>query len=194
MKRTQSSILWKTSWITSIPLFVLSLSMAVRSLYIQTNDLFHFGRGKQWWCYGIVNYWHVSASWEVYESGFPNGGLAGVPTGQWFFYHLKAGGGIWSVSGITLVETHHCDWGIAGYDTFDFRGKPAQTTYWFNLGPILPICTMLSGGTLAWQFYRAKRIRNLARMNLCRHCSYDLRAHRPGDKCPECGAPILAKN
>ena len=25
---------------------------------------------------------------------------------------------------------------------------------------------------------------------LCPKCSYDLRAHRPGQKCPECGTPI----
>lgn len=25
---------------------------------------------------------------------------------------------------------------------------------------------------------------------LCPICSYDLRAHAPGDKCPECGTPI----
>jgi hypothetical protein len=27
---------------------------------------------------------------------------------------------------------------------------------------------------------------------LCPKCRYDLRAHRPGDKCPECGTPVQA--
>jgi hypothetical protein len=26
---------------------------------------------------------------------------------------------------------------------------------------------------------------------LCSTCHYDLRAHKPGDKCPECGTPVL---
>jgi tRNA(Ile2) C34 agmatinyltransferase TiaS len=25
---------------------------------------------------------------------------------------------------------------------------------------------------------------------LCQKCGYDLRAHRPGQRCPECGTPI----
>jgi hypothetical protein len=27
----------------------------------------------------------------------------------------------------------------------------------------------------------------------CIHCNYDLRAHAPGDNCPECGTPIPPK-
>ena len=27
-------------------------------------------------------------------------------------------------------------------------------------------------------------------LNLCLTCGYDLRAHKSGDKCPECGTPI----
>jgi hypothetical protein len=34
------------------------------------------------------------------------------------------------------------------------------------------------------------RERCRARPGLCRHCGYDLRAHQPGDRCPECGTAI----
>jgi hypothetical protein len=32
--------------------------------------------------------------------------------------------------------------------------------------------------------------RRTKRIGLCPKCSYDLRAHKPGDKCPECGTVI----
>jgi uncharacterized paraquat-inducible protein A len=37
----------------------------------------------------------------------------------------------------------------------------------------------------------ARRARQLQRQNRrrCRKCNYDLRAHQPGDRCPECGTP-----
>jgi hypothetical protein len=184
---------WKICWVMSIPLFMVSLAMAVRTVSIHTNDLFHFGRGRQWWCYAIVSYGHLSASWEVYEPGYV-GGWVGVPPGQWFFYHLAANGGTWSVTGASPVETSRRDYGVFGFITFEFRGKPAMSVYWINLGPILPLCTLLSGGILAVKFYHMKRTHNRIRMGKCPHCSYDLRAHHPGEKCPECGTVIVAKN
>jgi hypothetical protein len=42
---------------------------------------------------------------------------------------------------------------------------------------------------LEWARRRQKKLK--AEMaGKCPHCSYDLRAHQPGDKCPECGTPI----
>jgi hypothetical protein len=35
-----------------------------------------------------------------------------------------------------------------------------------------------------------RRHRHASRQGLCPTCHYDLRAHHPGDKCPECGTPI----
>ena len=55
--------------------------------------------------------------------------------------------------------------------------------------------TLLFAG-LAWLGFR--RARRQARTNAgrCMQCNYDLRAHKAGDKCPECGAnitPLAAK-
>jgi hypothetical protein len=40
---------------------------------------------------------------------------------------------------------------------------------------------------LARRIYRAWQASRDARRGLCAKCSYDLRAHKPGDRCPECG-------
>ena len=48
---------------------------------------------------------------------------------------------------------------------------------------------------LTWvaMFVRGKRIQRHRRdRGLCLHCAYDLRAHAPGQLCPECGTPVPA--
>ncbi len=45
-----------------------------------------------------------------------------------------------------------------------------------------PLCCLLG-------YKRRTRLRRL-RKGLCLHCGYDLRAHKPGQKCPECGTLI----
>lgn len=47
-----------------------------------------------------------------------------------------------------------------------------------------------------WLLTRKHRRRKdlLAKKGMCFNCGYDLRAHKPGDKCPECRTPISTKN
>ena len=39
-------------------------------------------------------------------------------------------------------------------------------------------------------FRSIRRRRRLARVGHCSNCGYNLCAHKPGDKCPECGTPV----
>jgi hypothetical protein len=45
---------------------------------------------------------------------------------------------------------------------------------------------------LGWFVARRRRLRRLRRVGYCRNCDYDLRAHKPGERCPECGELVPA--
>lgn len=53
--------------------------------------------------------------------------------------------------------------------------------YWF--------LALATGILPFWQALKFRRRRAMG-PGICPACHYDLRAHRPGDKCPECGTPI----
>jgi hypothetical protein len=58
--------------------------------------------------------------------------------------------------------------------------------------PIWPI-SVAAALAFSWQIGHWFRHRKTAlTASLCRRCSYDLRAHHPGQNCPECGTPIPA--
>jgi hypothetical protein len=40
--------------------------------------------------------------------------------------------------------------------------------------------------------WRERRRQRRIKAGLCQSCGYDLRAHKPGQCCPECGAPVPA--
>jgi hypothetical protein len=76
--------------------------------------------------------------------------------------------------------------GISWFYGGPFRGKPAlvilQMTYWSAIAPLI------LGALTCWRILL--RFRKKARGSLCAKCGYDLRAHKPGQKCPECGTEI----
>jgi hypothetical protein len=88
-----------------------------------------------------------------------------------------------------LGLSHYDPWGTMGLWmddpaplSKDVRGTVTTAPYWL-LALLTAIPALL--GARRW-----RRARHLARLGLCRHCGYDLRAHQPGERCPECGTVV----
>jgi len=80
---------------------------------------------------------------------------------------------------------HKCA-GVRVYTNgLSYRCIAAPAWYPVPLWAILPALYLL-------RLCRRLRNRRIGGANLCPTCSYDLRAHNSGQKCPECGTPIPA--
>jgi hypothetical protein len=74
----------------------------------------------------------------------------------------------------------------------DASGGPS----WFGTSRVILVHAwmpplVLALPPLAWivSWRRRRALRHLLAAGRCRQCRYDLRAHRGGDRCPECGTP-----
>lgn len=181
----------RRSILTGIAAFIFLLSMLWlgRTLWIRSNnDLFHFGYTNRWWSYLIVNYFHTAASIDIYGPGRPNtyGMMFSTGPSVWFYYHVVANGGTWSISGGPLPTVVSHDYILFGSHTSYLSGIQTTRTYWFDIPFPGPIITLLS--SIPILFWLRAYLRHIKRssLSLCSNCSYDLRAHHAGDKCPEC--------
>lgn len=68
--------------------------------------------------------------------------------------------------------------------------EPTYDTPFVEVVVPLWAIVLLSGIPLVLPVVRAERSRCRIRRGMCVRCGYDLRAHKPGDKCPECGTPV----
>jgi hypothetical protein len=89
------------------------------------------------------------------------------------------------------VRWHHSSQPIQGarpwFGTPVFSGGPFGVIV---LVPYWVVLTLTAACPTAWLVRRRRR--RLAR-GLCPTCGYDLRAHAPGERCPECGTPAISR-
>lgn len=84
--------------------------------------------------------------------------------------------------------------GKAGFYIFDHKSRSllpsgaTSTSHLFRVGISYGWLLLLLIITALFVERRSLFRRN--RLHRCTQCSYDLRAHAPGQKCPECGTPI----
>ena len=183
-----SRLLKLTRWL-SIPIFLSCVAMAVRTAFIWNNyDIFSFGRSPQWHCITWIGLFGTACEWHIYEPG--HAPVFGSSTGL-FYSHYVARGGIFSLSSdLPLYTTVTHDWYLFGWRTHSLSGVTKQSHYWVHL-PFAPFIALLAAAAILshWTL-QALKLRHQNRQGLCPTCSYDLRAHHPGQRCPECGTPI----
>jgi len=152
----------------------------------------------------IFGYWYVAALW------LPHGNYLATLRGEinWRYAFPPAPIPPGAPLGPTAAPTRFA------VNPIDGPGQPIAQT----LKVLLPVeyfhtflgFTLFKGGTspdhlllvqVPWWFiatafaatalYSLRKVRRLALFpGLCPHCRYDLRAHAPGEKCPECGTTI----
>ena len=112
--------------------------------------------------------------------------------------------GVWSFAGPFDFILHYGNGGDAGPGTtatvgvFESNGSVgvgwSYSCVLFDHSLSVPIWALVIGTAIAptWWVLRRKFPAKLP-MGLCRNCRYDLRAHKPGNKCPECGTMVARK-
>ena len=90
-----------------------------------------------------------------------------------------------------------------GVDVFSEPGYMAREGGWvpdsmdrcrFCVIPYWAMVLLTGALPVWWMTTRSSRRRHLrVRLGLCPGCGYDLRAHKPGDRCPECGTAIATE-
>lgn len=106
-----------------------------------------------------------------------------------FDIYAKGAGRKWSVWALSGGAG---DAGLFFVGDWDPAWKPApRDRYWYiDLPWWVP--TLCCVAALVCMLVRSPGLRRRSRLahNLCPTCAYDLRAHKAGDRCPECGTPI----
>ena len=82
------------------------------------------------------------------------------------------------------------DWNVLRYEAQSYRGEGPHfrqfvVRYWF-------LTLLFALGAAFWWGLLWRRRSPARRMGLCCTCGYDLRSHKPGDLCPECGTLVPA--
>ncbi|MCL2639539.1 MAG: hypothetical protein FWD53_01710 [Phycisphaerales bacterium] len=185
-----SRLLKFTRWL-SIPVFIICAAMAVRTAFIWNDyDLFRFGNLPQWHCNIMINLFDAHGDLQLYKPGhLPVFGAGTGPS----YYHFVGRGGIYAFSfgsspAYTTV-THN--WYLFGWYTSSLGGVTKRSGYWLNLYCAPFIALLASAVILRHWRWQTVKLRRQRLQGCCPTCEYDLRVHRPGQRCPECGTLIV---
>ena len=112
-----------------------------------------------------------------YSSGWQFG-ASDLNLSNWRYLTWNAPETEWEITGATFLGVRW-DPSLPGAE-WTYRLVYIPFSYLVLVFSILPLLA----------FRSIRRRRRVARVGLCAKCGYDLRAHGPGDKCPECGTLV----
>jgi hypothetical protein len=153
-----------------------------------------------WWrSEASRSYWTVRAvsGWEgqlvlMYESESIH--RVTLPAGRWYHSQNSDWQGLPGSNWASWrLEGRYNDSWVPGWDRRYFSDANFTIDQWAVKIPYIWVALLTAVAPGYWLGTRrsARRRRRLAR-GLCIKCGYDLRAHRAGQRCPECGTPVPA--
>jgi len=172
-----------------VAVFGVTLGMGARTAWIGTTDVFCFGRGDLWRCNAIVSFKVLTADLYIYEPGQAPRLSAG--TGPFFRHSIGVGVVVVGMEPRFDHAAHH-DLGVWIWNHYSQAGKPVFSGYQLSLPYLPPLALLVCGGVLAHWMWQRLAERRALRQGHCATCGYDLRAHRPGQRCPECGTVVAS--
>jgi len=169
-------------WYVAAIIFVLASLYCVRSVTMKTNDLVACGRYPTTYFYATLNWTHANFRLDRYQTTAFR--VADPPHN---FYIRDTGVSMAAAMPAAEFDAQkRSGWDALNLTNFYVAGRELGTQYRVSVPYFMPIVAGLSAAyvILRRPFKRSRR------PGQCGKCQYDLRAHKPGDKCPECGTPI----
>ncbi len=168
----------------SLVLWLLALGCFIRSAGYGYIDGFAFSRGGRFVTVESLGD-HIFVRWVTGWSGhqpltWTANDIRRLPTGP-------------SISNVRGTTRGWGIWVLSGGGQVYGPGMPFSAPLpmcGFAVNWVLLLIPMLILPVL-WLFALIRRRRRF-RSGMCRACGYDLRAHHPGQRCPECGTPVPA--
>jgi len=201
MTRRWLMVKWatKTALVGALALCLVCLALGIRSCFVADSfqhqwyerSRVHEPSGLVSWGLLTQRSWfimHASGSVCICRDWLRSsyGGQPGVPPDSTKFYRQRtvAMPGIGDAHGMILAAL---GFRFRLIDDIDYQFYEVVVPYW-----ALVLTTGSLSAVLFRHLYLSRRRQKWAAEGRCAACGYDLRAHQPGQRCPECGTPIPA--
>ena len=173
-----ASVIWMAAWL----LFLQCALYCVRSAKMERNDLVSCGRYP-------TAYFNLTLNWRLaaIKLSFYDMAAFRVADPPRYFYARTTGLSMAAATPAADFDSQNrIGWDHLNLTRYYIAGRELHTEYQVNIPYFIPILGALSLAYVAlrWPF------RKKTKPGHCPTCGYDLRAHKPGDKCPECGIPV----
>jgi hypothetical protein len=172
-------------WLSAVTLALFSVGYCVRSAMMTTRDLIACGRYPTTYLYVTLHWRRADIRLSLYDpAAFP---VADPPHN--FFIRSTGLSMAAATPGATFDAQKRSGWEHLNVTRSYIKGRELHTEYSAGIPYVVPMIAALS---IAYAALR-RPFRKKRSPGLCPVCSYDLRAHEAGERCPECRTVIEGK-